>query len=179
MLEGDLRDNHTTRKRCTQLTLLTWVAMIGVDFLLHGGLLSAFYVQESPFLLSPMESFRRIPLGYSALLVSSGFLVWIMSRAGAVGWKRGLVAGASIGAVMGLSLTLGLYSISTASPGLLAAWFAGQVLETGIAGLVIGRGLTIGTMRSLTLAVTCGVIFLIVATIALQSVGLSPSIVIR
>lgn len=179
MLEEDLRDNRTTRKRYIQLTLLVWAAMIGVDFFLHGGLLAAIYVQESPFLLSPMESFRRIPLGYLALLVSAGFLVWIINRAVAEGWRRGLIAGACIGAVMGVSLTLGLYSISTASPQLLAAWFAGQVLEMGIAGVVIGQGLAIDTLRSLTRVVIFGVILLFVATIVLQSIGLSPSIVIR
>ena len=80
---------------------------------------------------------------------------------------------------MGISLTLGLYSISTANPQLLAAWFAGQVLEMGIAGVVIGQGLAMDNLRGLTLAVIFGVIFLFVATIVLQSVGLSPSIVIR
>jgi hypothetical protein len=179
MLEEDLRDNRITRKRYIQLTLLVWAAMIGVDFFLHGGLLAAVYVQKSPFLLSPMESFRRIPLGYLALLVSAGFLVWIMNRAGAEGWRRGLIAGTCIGAVMGVSLTLGLYSISTASPQLLAAWFAGQVFEMGIAGAVIGQGLAIDTLRNLTRVVILGVILLFVATIVLQSVGLAPSIAIR
>jgi len=80
---------------------------------------------------------------------------------------------------MGVSLTLGLYSISTASLRLLAAWFAGHILEMGIAGVVIGQGLTIDTLRGLTRVVIFGVILLFVATIVLQSVGLSPSIVIR
>lgn len=179
MLEEDLRDNCTTRKKYVQLTLLVWAAMIGVDFFLHGGLLASIYVQESPFLLSPMESFRRIPVGYLALLVSAGFLVWIMNRAVAEGWRRGLIAGACIGAVMGVSLNLGLYSISTASPQLLAAWFAGQVLEMGIAGVVVGQGLAIDRLRILTRVVISGVILLLVATIVLQSVGLSPSAAIR
>jgi hypothetical protein len=178
MLEEDLLDNRTTRKRYIQLTLLGWIAMIGVDFFLHGGLLAVVYAQGSPFLLLPMESFRRIPLGYLALLVSAGFLVWIMNRAAVKGWRTGLIAGACIGVVMGVSLTLGLYSISTASPQLLAAWFAGQVLEMGIAGVVIGQGLAIDTFRGLTFAVIFGFVFLFVATIVLQSVGLSPAIVI-
>jgi hypothetical protein len=176
MLKEDGRDNRTTRKRHIQLMLLVCAAMIGVDFFLHGGLFAAIYVQESPFLLSSMESFRRIPLGYLALVVSAGFLVWIMNRAAAKGWRRGLIVGACVGAVTGISLTLGLYSISTASPQLLAAWFAGQVLEMGIAGAVIGQGLAVDTLRGLARVVILGILLLFIATIVLQSVGLSPSI---
>ncbi len=172
------RENRTSRKRYVQLTLLVWVAMIGVDFFLHGGILAATYVQDSPFLLSAMDAFLRIPFGYLALLATAGLLVWIIDQASARGWRKGLVMGLSLGAVMGASFTLGLYSISTASPQLLAAWFAGQVLQMGIAGVVIGQGLATDTLRSLTLAVIFGVVFLFIATIVLQSVGLSPSIVI-
>lgn len=49
MLEEDLRDHRTTRERHIQPKLLAWAAMIGVDFFLHGSLLAAIYVQESPF----------------------------------------------------------------------------------------------------------------------------------
>ena len=80
---------------------------------------------------------------------------------------------------MGVSLTLGLYSISTANPQLLATLFTGQVLEMGIAGVVIGQGLAIDTLRTLIGVVIFGVILLFVATIVLQSTGLSPSIVFR
>ncbi len=178
MLEEDLHSSRITRKRYLQLILLVWFAMIGVDFFLHGGLLAAIYVQDSPFLLSPMESFRRIPFGYLALLISAGFLVWIIDRAGAKGWRKGLLTGALIGAVMGLSLILGLYSISTASPQLLAGWFIGQVLEMGIAGAIIGQGLVIDSLRRLTLYVIVGFILLSVATILMQNIGMAPSIVI-
>jgi hypothetical protein len=178
MLEEDLHPSRITRKRYLQLTLLVWFAVIGVDFFLHGGLLAAFYVQDSTFLLSPMESFRRIPLGYLALLVSAAFLVWIMGRATVKGWRKGLLTGALIGAVMGVSLNLGLYSISTASPRLLAGWTVGQVLEMGIAGAIIGQGLVGNSLRRLTVYVIVGLILLGAATVVMQSTGLAPSIMI-
>ena len=169
-------ENHTPRKRYVQLTLLVWFAMIGVDFFFHGGIFAVTYVQDSPFLLSGMEAFRRIPLGYLALLATAGLLVWIVDQTSARGWRKGLVIGLSLGLVMGASFTLGLYSISTARPQLLGAWFAAQVLEFAIAGAIIGHGLLVQSLRRLTLAVITGFILLFVGTIVMQSTGLSPSI---
>ena len=113
--------NRTSRKRYVQLSLLVWVAIVGVDFFLHGGVFASTYTQDSPFLLPAINAFRRIPLGYLTLLATAGLLVWITDQAAANGWRRGLVTGLCLGAVMGLSFALGLYSISTASPQLLAA----------------------------------------------------------
>lgn len=165
------RENRASRTRYVQLTLLVWVAMMGVDFFLHGGIFAALYVQNSPFLLPAMDAFLRIPFGYLAILATAGLLVWIVGQTSARGWRKGLVTGLALGAVMGASFTLGLYSISTASPQLLAAWFAAQVLEMGTAGVVIGQGLAMDKLRSLTLAVIFEVVFLVLVTIVLQNVG--------
>ncbi len=170
-------ESPASRKKYVQLTLLVWFAMIGVDFFLHGGLFAAVYVQDSPFLLSAEEAFRRIPLGYLALLATAGLLVWILQRASASGWRRGLLMGLSLGAVMGFSLALGLYSISTASPALLSAWFASQVVETAIAGAIIGQALWVRSLRRLVVAVVIGFIVVLAGTIAMQSAGLAPSVV--
>ena len=173
------RENRASRTRYVQLTLLVWVAMMGVDFFLHGGIFAALYVQDSAFLLPAMDAFLRIPFGYLAILATAGLLVWIVGQTSARGWRKGLPTGLALGAVMGASSSLGLYSISTASPQLLAAWFAAQVLEMGTAGVVIGQGLAMDKLRSLTLAVIFGLVFLVLVTIVLQNVGLSPSVVIR
>ena len=170
------RENHISRKRYVQLTLLVWFAMIGIDFFLHGGIFAAAYVQESPFLLSAIVAFRRIPFGYMALLATAGLLVWIIEHASTRGWRKGLAIGLSLGAVMGASFTLGLYSISTVSPQLLVAWFVAQVLEMAIAGAIIGQGLLVHSLRRLVLAVVIGFILLFVGTIMMQSAGLVPSV---
>jgi hypothetical protein len=153
--------------------------MIGVDFFLHGGIFAATYVQDSPFLLSNMKAFFRIPFGYLALLVTTGLLVWIIDQASVRGWRKGLGIGLCLGVVMGSSFTLGLYSISTASPQLLAAWFVAQVLEFAIAGTIIGQGLLVQSLRRLMFAVVIGFILLFVGTIMIQSFGLAPSLILR
>jgi hypothetical protein len=177
MSEEYQSENRTPRKRHVQLSLLVWLAMIGIDFFLHGGIFAAIYVQDSPFLLSGMEAFRRVPFGYLALLATAGLLVWIIDQTSARGWQKGLVTGLCLGAVMGLSATLGLYSISTASAQLLAAWLGAQVLEIAIAGAIIGQGLLVQSLRRLTFAVIIGFTLLLVGTIVMQSTGLAPSII--
>ncbi|NIS82924.1 MAG: hypothetical protein GTO14_22610 [Anaerolineales bacterium] len=169
-------ENRTPRKRYVQLSLLVWVAMIGIDFFLHGGIFATTYTQDSPFLLSAMESFRRIPFGYLALLITTGLLVWIIDQASVRGWRKGLTLGFCLGAVIGASFTFGLYSISTAHPQLLATWFVAQLLEIAVAGAIIGEGLLVKSLRKLTIGVVIGFILLFAVTIVLQSVGLAPSI---
>jgi hypothetical protein len=165
--------DRTAPKRLIQLSFLVWIAMIGVDFFLHGGIFAAMYLQDSPFLLSDMEAFRRIPLGYLALLATAGLLVWVIDKASARGWRKGLVVGPCLGAVMAFSFTLGLFSISTASPQLLATWFVAQVLEATVAGAIIGQGLLVHSLRRLTLAVVIGLVLLLVGTIVMQNVGVA------
>ena len=53
---------HSPR-RLVFIGLLSWLSMLGVDFTLLGGLLAELYAQPSPFLLPPLDAFRRIPLG--------------------------------------------------------------------------------------------------------------------
>ncbi|MEJ2412947.1 MAG: hypothetical protein P8Y34_08130, partial [Anaerolineales bacterium] len=60
--------------------LLSWLAVLGFDFFLHGGLLASLYTKPSPFLLPPEQAFRLIPLGYLAFLIFEIFLVWLMVR---------------------------------------------------------------------------------------------------
>jgi hypothetical protein len=56
-------------KRLLFIVLLSWIAVIGVDFFLSAGLFSKLFIEQSPFLLPPEQSFRLIPVGYLAFLV--------------------------------------------------------------------------------------------------------------
>jgi hypothetical protein len=169
-------DRVISRKRLLGITFLTWIGVLGFDLFLHGGILAGFYLEESPFLLPPLEAFRRIPFGYLGFFINIGFLVWLLARLGLVGWRNGLVFGGVIGGVIWISLALGLYSISTASPRLIVGWALGQTIEMAYAGAVIGLGLHSQRPRRLTLAVVFLTLILVLLTFVLQSIGLVPTV---
>lgn len=139
-------------RRILGVGIICWLTMLGVDFLLHGGLLANIYAQESPFLLSQLEAFRKIPIGYLSFLLITALLLWLMLRIGVVGWRRGRVFGLKLGLLAWGAVLLGLISISTAPINLMIGWWIGQSIEPGIAGAVAGYGLEVERLRILCLA---------------------------
>jgi hypothetical protein len=161
------------------IALLAWLGMVGFDFLLHGGLLARLYMQGSPFLLPPLDAFRLIPLGYAAFLLLAVLLVWLMRLAGVTGARSGFWFGLQLGGLAWGALVLGLASISTIPLPLAAGWWAGQTLELGVGGAIAGRALEAGLKRGLVLSVVAGVLACLVVTVALQSLGLAPAVIIN
>ena len=158
-----------------KLTLLAWFSMIGFDFFWHAGLFAPLYAQPSPFLLSPDRAFAFIPLGYLSFLILGILLLWLMIRLNLKGWKQGAVFGIQLGALAWGALSLGLLSISTASPVLLLSWFVGQTFELGIAGMVIGHGFARQGLGRLFFKILAFVIVSIVVTVILQNVSFAQA----
>ena len=165
-----------SKKRLAIITLIGWFSMLGSDIFLHAGALASFYVEPGPFLLPPADAFLRIPLGYLSFLLSAFCVLWLMLRLQLLGWRVGLIFGLKLGAFFWSIQTIGLLSISTAPPLLLLGWFAGQTLELGIAGGVIGSGLNTASHFRLFLKVLAYVVGALVVTIVLQNVGMAPVI---
>lgn len=159
-----------------RLTLLTWFAIIGIDFFIHAGLLAGLYTEPNPFLLPPEQAFAMIPVGYLSFLALAVLLLWLMAKIGIRGWRQGAVFGLQFGLISGISSTLGLFSIATVPPVFLGGWFLGQVLELCIAGMVAGSGLENRRLGRLFLRVLVFVIAAVVITIILQNVGLAPAV---
>ena len=155
--------------------LMAWVLAVAFDLFLHAGVLAGLYREPSAFLLPAEDAFRRIPLGYIAFLVLIVGLFWLCRRLAVRDWISGLRLVAVAGAVVWGALALGLYSISTAPPALLAGWWIGQTVELGLAGAVLGAAATPVPRRRLWVVVAAGVILLVGGTIVLQSLGLAPS----
>jgi len=154
-----------------KLTLLAWLSMIGFDFFLHAGALAHLYLEPSPFLLPPERAFTLIPVGYLSFLGLAILLTWLMARLGIQGWCQGGVFGLQLGSFALGAFVLGLLSISTATPALLAGWFFGQTLELGIAGMVVGSGFAVPRLGRLFVKVLAFVIGAFALTVALQNVG--------
>jgi hypothetical protein len=153
-----------------KLTLLSWFSMIGFDFFLHAGLLSQVYSQPSPFLLPLDLAFAYIPIGYVSFLIFSIFLLWLMLKLKLQRWKQGFIFGLQVGSLTWGAFSLGLFSIATAPPTLLVAWFLGQTIELGIGGGVIGYGMTQRSLRRLFGQVVFFVFVSIVIAIVLQNI---------
>ena len=157
--------------RPVAIVALSWLAMVGVDLFLHAGLLAPLYDWDSPFLLRPEEAFVRIPIGYLSFLLLAIALAWLLPRFSVERGRDGALIAGAFGAVAWGALLLGLWSISTADPGLLAGWWVGQSVELGLGGLVIGS--ILGGTRVRTMAWRVGALLVAgaVSAIVLQTIG--------
>jgi hypothetical protein len=162
-------------RRLAIIALLTWLAMLGFDVFLHGGLLARLYLEPSPFLLPAEHKFQLIPLGYAAFALGAILLVWLMTTARISGTRPGLLFGLRVGALVWGAQTLGLASMTTARPALLAAWFVGESIQTGIAGAFAGAALAATRLRRVVGFVVAFILIMVLATVLLQSTGLAPA----
>jgi hypothetical protein len=150
--------------------------MVGLDFLLHAGLLSRFYMTGNNFLLSPLDAFERIPLGYAALLLQAILLIWLIPRFPIDDWKKALWFGLKLGALLIGAQMLGLVSITTIEATLAIAWFVSQTLEVALGAVVVQQVMQTDSLRRVAIQVTVFVLFALILTITLQSLGLSPAV---
>ena len=75
------------------------------------------------------------------------------------------------GALLGVSSTLGFYSILTVNLDMLIGWGLGQTIEFGIVGAIIG-GVNSGiSLNRLLIGVAIFVVIAVILTIILQNVG--------
>ncbi len=162
--------------RSIRLILLSWFAMIGVDFFLHAAVLAAYYVEPHPGLLAPQDAFRLIPVGYLAFLILAILLFWLINRLEISYWQAGFTFGLRLGMLTWGALILGLISIANLPLGLLAGWFIGQSIELAIGGAVIAYGLHSNSLKRLALYVFILILSLLVITVFLQSTGIVPSV---
>jgi hypothetical protein len=157
------------------VVLLAWLAMVGADLFLHAGLLAPLYDWDSPFLLPPEDAFVRIPVGYGALLLLAAAMVWLLPRLGVQRARDGALLAGAGGAVVWGAVVLGIWSISTADPSLLVAWWAAQTAELALAGLVVGAALGGTRLRRLAALVGAVLVLGVAAAVVLQSVGYAPA----
>jgi hypothetical protein len=164
------------RARALAVVLLAWLAMLGVDFFVHAGLLARFYVVPQPGVLPPAEAARLIPLGYLSFLVWAAVVGLLVVRFRASGARRGFLLGLGSGLLVQGATALGSASITTVPPLLLAAWAAAQAIQLAAGGVVCGSALAGARLGRLALQVLAFVVALFVITVVLQNTGLAPAI---
>ncbi len=175
--EPGARGDPPTTGRLLALAILGWLAVLAVDFFVHGGALARLYfVEDDPFLLPPGRAFALIPVGYAGYALLTVLLVWLMVRLGERGARQGAVFGFVLGALVWGAFGLGLLSISTARPLLVAGWFVGETAAMAAAGAVIGAGLAGGRLWRIAVVVIGGLLALAALTIVLQNLGWAPAI---
>jgi hypothetical protein len=160
----------TSIKQLLGVILLSWLVVIGIDFLLHASILAPLYAKPDPFLLPPDRAFALIPLGYLSFLLLAVMLVWLMNRLSIITWRDGLIFGLIIGALIWGAFMLGLLSIATINPLLALSWFLGQTVELGIAGLIAGAGLGAASLKKLALWSVVILLVSLVVGILLQNI---------
>lgn len=158
-----------------QAIAAAWVLSLGVDLFLHAGLLAGLYAQPTPFLLDAGAAFRRIPFGYATFLILTAGLYWLLNALRVEGAASGLRYGFGAGALVWGAHALGLYSISTAPPLLLAGWFAGQTVELALAGALLGAAAAGASPRRIWGLAAMTVVAAVLATVLMQSLGLAPA----
>lgn len=166
---------RSRRRRAVSAVAAAWLVSVGFDFFLHAGLLAKLYSEPHPFLLGPTDAVARIPLGYGAFLVLTVALYWSVRRLDARGAIAGVRLGLTAGAVVWGALVLGLYSISTAPLSLLVGWWFGQSVELALAGGVLGAAAGGASTKRIWALVACGIIALLLGTIAMQTAGFAPA----
>lgn len=103
-------------------------------------------------------------------------LWWLFARLDVRGWLDGLRVGSAVGLFTWGALVIGLWSISTAPVPLLLGWWAGQGIELGLAGGVLGSARAGTRLSRVWLLVCAAVVILFAAVVALQTLGIVPTV---
>ena len=164
-----------TRKRLIQVTLITWLAVVGYDLLMNAGLMAPFNNWQLPGFLSPVKMFQYIPLGYAAFLLYVILLLWLMLRSQVSGARAGTAFGLTFGILVGGAGFLGQMSIFAFPVRMLFCWAVFYALLFTLAGAVIGSGLAAARLRPLVYRVLVLVMICLVVSIVMQNLGLVPA----
>ena len=113
-----------------------WLTYLPLDFLLHASFLAKWWHATEASWLPPLELARRIPIAYCAFGLYSAGLSWLLvavhgRRPGIV---TGLRFGTLVGALFGLSSTLGMYSLLPIPTSFLLVGTASTTIATAASG---------------------------------------------
>ena len=123
-------------KKFILAVVAVFVARGILDMIIHGLILEPLY-QQSAQLWRP-EGEMMMGLMYIVSLLSSIFFVWIYYALINKSMKNALLYGLFYGLTTGISMGYGTYSFMPIPYLLALGWFLGTVLETVVAGALLG-----------------------------------------
>jgi len=124
-------------KRVFLAVVAVFICWAVVDFVIHGILLQAAYVNTAN-LWRPMEEMR---MGLMYVVTFLSCLVFVLIYAlffGKKGLGVGLAYGALFGFGAGISMGYGTYSVQPIPYMMAFTWFLGSAVEGVLAGLIVG-----------------------------------------
>ncbi|GAB4341140.1 MAG: hypothetical protein Kow0037_27520 [Calditrichia bacterium] len=123
-------------KKAILAVLAVFVSWEVLDFIIHNLILSNTYAATA-HLWRPMEEMK---MGLMVLVVflSAIFFVWIYYKLIPKSLKNGFTYGLLFGMATGISMGYGTYSVQPIPYILAFGWFLGGLVESTIAGLLVG-----------------------------------------
>ena len=157
-----------------RIVFLSWLGFIGFDLFLHAGLLAFLYHEDSPAILSPLDSFYRIPIGYLALFLYCMLLYWLIVLFNVTSTNEIIKFSALIGLFLSLISTFAQFSIININTLLLLGWGIGLIIEFILSGFIIALCLSGYPFKRLLIYVLLFDLVLFLVTVIMQSIGLAP-----
>ena len=124
-------------KKIILAILAVFVAWSTLDFVIHGWLLSATY-QSTAHLWRPMEEMKMGLMYVVTILSAICFTLIYACLIGGKGIGTGVKYGLLLGLGTGVSMSYGTYSYMPIPHSLALSWFLGTVVQTTLAGLLVG-----------------------------------------
>lgn len=150
---------------------LAWLVAIGVDLFLNAGVFTGLFEQtREPGLLADDVLFARIPIAYLAVAVGVAAVAWVIDLAHVTGARRGVVTGACIGLLFGLTGIVWLWTAIEMTLPFVGAGVVVQVAQMAAAGTVLGAARSALPVRQLRSRSVAAALALAMTAIAIQNV---------
>lgn len=131
---------NTKKYLLSALAVFLWLTIFGMIY--HGKILESTYVETMQFWRPEAEMMKLMPLIYLGHLLFALFFCYLYTKGVEVGKSpigQGLRYGLFIGLLLHLPMTVAHYAYLPYPTKLFAAWFMGGMIETIVAGLLVGK----------------------------------------
>ena len=124
-------------KRIVLATLAVFVAWQALDFVIHGLLLMSTY-EATAELWRPVAEMKMGLMRVVGLVAAVSFVCLYAWLVRPKSWAAGLSYGLIFGVGTGFSMGYGTYCVMPLPQSLAVGWCAGSLVETAVAGLLVG-----------------------------------------